>query len=248
MGMSNGLPEGEQRVPSHDTPIQRVLRGCNHTTKIISLYPWNVMVNLCLGWEVSSIRENLVFETDGSYDDPDPEKYSEVINQWWVDLLQYLAEFKGLDVFACSGNMHFFDDDEVRIIGILVEFGWVLSHNSYDPDDHGVRSEHKDFASLQAFINDQHSKSNPIPPPKVHISEWYEHDFIYLETQVSMLLEDRQKREEKQKRWAEKKEKGLCDIYDCNNAANLSYECEYCLGQYCNEHRDGVRCGCGLIS
>ena len=37
-----------------------------------------------MGWEVSSIQEKLVFETDGSYD-PHPEKYSEVINQWWVD-------------------------------------------------------------------------------------------------------------------------------------------------------------------
>ena len=187
------------------------------------------MVHLCLGWEVSSIQEKLVFETDGTYDEPDPEKYSEVINQWWVDLFQYLAEFKGLDVFACSGNMHFFDDDEVRIIGIRVEFGWVLSHNSYDSDDHGVRSEHEDFASPQAFINDQHSKSNPIPPPKIHISEWYEHDFIHLETQVSMLLEDRQKRKERRKRREEKKKLGLCGIYDCNNAANLSIECKFCL-------------------
>ena len=173
------------------------------TTDLISPPLCKSMVHLCLGWEVSSIQEKLVFETDGAYDDPDPEKYSEVINQWWVDLFRYLAEFKCLDVFACSGNMHFFDDDEVRIIGIPVEFGWVLSHNSYDPDDHGVRSEHQDFTSLQAFINDQHSKSNPIPPPKVHISEWYEHGFIHLETQVSMLLEDRQKREERQKRWEE---------------------------------------------
>ena len=206
------------------------------------------MVNLCLGWDISSIQEKLVFDTDGSYDDPDPEKYSEVVNEWWVDLFQHLTQFKGLEVFACSGTMNFFDEEEVRIIGIQVEFGWVLSHNSYDADDYGVRSEHQDFISLQDFINDQHMKSNPLPPPKVHISEWYEHDFIHLETQISMLLDDRKKREEKQKRWAEKKEKGLCDIYDCNNAANLSYECEYCLGQYCNEHRDGVRCGCGLIS
>ena len=218
------------------------------TADLISPPLCKSMVHLCLGWEVSSIQEKLVFETDGTYDEPDPEKYSEVINQWWVDLFQYLAEFKGLDVFSCSGNMHFFDDDEVRIIGIRVEFGWVLSHNSYDSDDHGVRSEHEDFASLQAFINDQHSKSNPIPPPKIHISEWYEHDFIHLESQVSMLLEGRQKREEERKRREEKKKLGLCGIYDCNNAANLSIECKFCHGQYCDDHRDGETCWCQMQS
>ena len=88
--------------------------------------------------------------------------------------------------------------------GIQVEFGWVLSHNSYDSGDHGVHSEHQDFSSLQAFIN----YSNPIPPPKIHISEWYEHDFIHLETQVSMLLENRQKREERQKSGRKKGKKG----------------------------------------
>ena len=130
---------GLSELPSGDAHT-----ACEHvefisTTDIISPPLCKSMVHLCLGWEVSSIQEKLVFETDGTYDEPDPEKYSEVINQWWVDLFQYLTEFKGLDVFACSGNMHFFDDDEVRIIGIRVEFGWVLSHNSYDSDDHGVR-------------------------------------------------------------------------------------------------------------
>jgi hypothetical protein len=38
------------------------------------------MVHLRQGWEVSLIQQKLVFETDGMYDEPDPEKYSEVVN------------------------------------------------------------------------------------------------------------------------------------------------------------------------
>lgn len=199
------------------------------------------MVHLCLGWKIASVCDSLFFETDSQYDRPKP-VYGGVVNKWWTDLFGYLRNFGNLNVLACSPYMDFFSDEEEYFIGVLVEFGWVLSNNNYHPEDYGAAANPQDFRDLMSFFEVQKLNNPDFPTPKIHISEWYEHGFNFLEDQISMTLAD----EREFQKWQDKREKGLCDIKGCKNKADTSHKCLVCMGQYCDEHQDKIVCGCGM--
>jgi hypothetical protein len=204
------------------------------------------MSHLCLGWDIETIREDISFPTEEVYARPNPTEIEEIVNGWWNDLFSYLKKFNGLDVWANSGYMDFFCDEEVYIIGVRVDFGWVLSHNTPDPGDFASGSEIEDFQGIVKFILDQGERGYKLPPPKVHISEWYEHDFNYIETQIEMYRESKEERKKRAERRASSRAANMCDIDYCENKFNNALECLSCYGRYCDEHQTLVHCACGI--
>jgi len=204
------------------------------------------MVHLCLGWELSSIEHALVFNSECKYNRPNPTEYEKILNCWWDDLFDHLKEFSELDVFACSGNMDFFQDDEVYILGIRVDFGYILSHNNYDSDDYSTGTALKSLEELIRFSHKQKQAGSQLPAPKVHISEWYEHAFIDVRSMVAMTLQYHRERERKTEEWNEKSRLGLCNVPTCLEKANLAFNCRFCTGKYCNLHQTQTHCGCGI--
>ena len=204
------------------------------------------MVHLCLGWKLDSILEQISFPTEDTYSRPKPSGDDDIVGEWWKDLFSYLGEFEAVNAFACSGSMDFFGDDDVFFIGIAVESGWVLTYPASDSVGFYESSKIQDFQDLLDFIHDQNLKGSTLPSPKIHISEWEEHDFIPIEIQVDSIIEYREEKKMKAKRWAERRSENLCDIYPCENKYSNSIRCEYCHGHYCDEHQQSNLCYCGV--
>ena len=203
------------------------------------------MVHLLLGWDLESIIDELRFPTEEVYKAPNLDSKDEILNGWWQNLFQFLEKFGPVDVFGNNLIMAFFDDDEVYFIGILVSPGLVqMNSHSFHEGDSFASPEIEDFRELFSFIDNQRSNGFDIPAPKVHISDYIEHDFIHVQTMEHMIIEDKKTRQRETEMRQERSKKGMCTILSCDEKAESEHPCTFCR-KFCRAHNKENYCGCG---
>ena len=91
------------------------------------------MTGFCLGWKIDDIQEKLVFATDAEFDLPNPEKYPEIVNQWWNDFFEYLNEYSGIDVWRIPEHMDSWFCDEAYAVGCCLDIGVNYAYGIDEP-------------------------------------------------------------------------------------------------------------------